>query len=62
MTDFDLEKYTDQHRKKILDILKKKMKHAAPVEAPHAEEEESAGPADLVAALTESMLKVKKNR
>ncbi|MGC2063800.1 MAG: Ku protein [Thermodesulfovibrionales bacterium] len=62
LTDFDPEKYADRRRKKIMDILRKKMKQTAPVEAPHLEEEEAEGPADLVAALKESMLKVKKNR
>jgi non-homologous end joining protein Ku len=45
-----------------MDILKKKAKEKAPVEAPEAGEEEEAGPADLVAALKESMRKVKKKR
>ena len=62
MADFDPEKYADRRRKKIMDLLKKKAKEKAPVEAPVSEEEEGEGPADLVAALKESMRKVKKNR
>ncbi len=62
ITDFDPEKYADGRRKKIVDLLKKKMKEKALVEAPEVEEVEGAGPADLVAALKESMRRVKKNR
>jgi DNA end-binding protein Ku len=62
MSDFNPEKYADQRRKKILDILRKKSKKMAPVEAPQAEEEEGEGPPDLVAALKESMRKIKKDR
>jgi len=62
MADFDPEKYADQRRKKILALLKKKAKEQAPVEAPQAEGDEGEGPADLIAALEESMRKVKKNR
>ncbi len=43
-------------------LLKKKAKEQAPVEAPAVEEEEGEGPVDLIAALEESMRKVKKNR
>jgi len=62
MADFDPERYADKRRKKIMDILKKKAKEKTPVQAPEVEEEEGAGPADLVAALRESMRKVKKKR
>jgi DNA end-binding protein Ku len=62
MSDFDTEKYADRRRKKILDLLEKKAKKIAFVEAPEVEKEEGEGPADLVAALKESMLKVKKKR
>ncbi len=58
--DFDPEKYADERRKKIIDLLKKKVKEKAPVEAPEVEEEEGEGPPDLIAALQESMRKVKK--
>ncbi len=56
---FDPEKYADRRRKKILDILRTKMKKSGPVAAPGAEEEVEEGPADLVAALKESMRRVK---
>jgi len=59
---FDPEKYADQRRKKIMDLLKKKMKDITPVAAPRIQEEEGEGPADLVAALRESMLRVQKKR
>jgi DNA end-binding protein Ku len=62
MADFSPEKYADQRRKKILALLKKKAKEKGPVEAPQIEEEVGEGPADLVAALEESMRKLKKNR
>jgi DNA end-binding protein Ku len=61
ITDFDPEKYADQRRKKVIELLEKKAKEKAPVEAPEVEEE-GEGPADLVAALQESMRKMKKNR
>lgn len=62
IADFDPGKYADGRRKKIMYILKKKMKGKALVEAPQIEEEEGEGPADLVAALKESMRKVKMKR
>jgi len=62
MADFNPKKYADRRRKKILELLKKKAQEIAPVEAPEVEEGEGEGPADLVAALQESMRKVKKNR
>ncbi|TAL23433.1 MAG: Ku protein [Nitrospirae bacterium] len=62
MADFNPEKYANERRKKIMNILKKKAKEKAPVEASQVEEEEVEGPADLVSALKESMRKVKKNR
>jgi len=60
--DFHPEKYADERRKKIMDLLDAKAKEKPPVEAPVVEEEEGEGPADLVAALEESMRKVKENR
>jgi DNA end-binding protein Ku len=57
--DFHPEKYADERRKKVLNLLKAKAKEKAPVEAPAVEEEDGEGPADLVAALEESMRKVK---
>jgi DNA end-binding protein Ku len=62
IADFSPEKYADRRRKKIMDLLKKKVKEKALVEAPEVEEEEGEGPADLIAALEESMRKVKKSR
>jgi DNA end-binding protein Ku len=62
MANFNPEKYADGRRKKIMDLLKKKAKEKAPVEAPEVEEEEGEGPADLIAALQESMRKVKKKK
>jgi DNA end-binding protein Ku len=62
ISDFDPDKYADVRREKILNLLKRKLKEKAAVEAPHAEEEEGEGPADLIAALQKSMRKVKKNR
>jgi DNA end-binding protein Ku len=60
--DFNPGKYADGRRKKLMDLLAAKAKENAPVEAPAAEEEEGEGPPDLVAALEESMRKVKENR
>ncbi len=62
MADFNPGKYADERREKVMDLLKKKAKEKAPVEAPAVEEEEGEGPADLVAALEEIMRKVKQNR
>jgi DNA end-binding protein Ku len=61
-TDFNPDKFADKRREKILEILKKKAKRTAPVEAPEVEEEEGEGPVDLIAVLEKSMRKVKKNR
>ncbi len=60
--DFDPGKYANERRTKLMDLLAKKAKEKAPVEAPVAEEEEEEGPADLVAALEESMRQVKESR
>jgi len=57
--DFNPGKYADDRRKKIMEILAGKVNEKALVQAPAAEEEEGEGPADLVAALEESMRKVK---
>ena len=62
MTEFDPGKYADARRKKILDLLERKAKESAPVEAPEAVAEEGEGPPDLVAALEEIMRDVRKNR
>ncbi len=60
--DFDPAKYADGRKKKIMDLLAAKVKEQAPVEAPAPEDEEGEGPADLLAALEESMRKVKESR
>lgn len=57
--DFDPGKYADGRRKKIMALLETKAREHAPVEAPAVAEEEGGGPADLVAALEESMRQVK---
>ncbi len=60
--DFDPGKYADERRKKLMHLLETKAKEKAPVEAPIVEEGEGEGPVDLVAALEESMQKVKESR
>jgi DNA end-binding protein Ku len=59
---FDPEKYADERRKKVVDLVAAKAKEKAPVEAPVVEEVEGEGPPDLVAALEESMRKVKETQ
>jgi DNA end-binding protein Ku len=60
--DFDPGKHADERRKKLIGLLAAKVKEKAPVEAPVVEEEEGEAPADLVAALEESMRKVRETR
>jgi DNA end-binding protein Ku len=62
LKDFNPGKYADDRRKKLVELLAAKVKEKTPVEAPAAVEEVGEGPADLVAALEESMRKVKENR
>jgi DNA end-binding protein Ku len=62
LQEFRPEKYSDGRRQKLVELLAKKAKEQTPVEAPAVEEEEEAGPPDLVAALEESMRKVKEAR
>jgi DNA end-binding protein Ku len=62
MADFSPEHYADERREKIMNLLKEKAKAQAQVEAPEVKEKEGEGPADLVAALEESMRQVKKKR
>ncbi len=62
MADFSPEKYADVRREKIMALLQQQAKAKAQVEAPEVEEQAGEGPADLVAALEESMRKVKKER
>ena len=60
--DFNPGKYADRRRKKLMDLLAAKAKEKTLVEAPPIGKEEGEGPADLVAALEESMRKVKEGR
>jgi DNA end-binding protein Ku len=60
--DFNPDKYADERREKLVNLLKKKARYQAPVEAPALGEEEEEGPIDLIAALEESMRKVKRDR
>jgi DNA end-binding protein Ku len=60
--DFNPHKYADERRKRILKLLDRKAKTQRPVEAPELKEEAGEGPADLIAALEESMRAVKKRR
>lgn len=62
MVDFEPAKYADARRDKILEILRRKMRESAPVEAPHLASEEGEGPPDLIATLEEIMRDVKKGR
>jgi DNA end-binding protein Ku len=61
LADFNPRKYADRRRGKIMDLLTEKAKAKALVQAPEAEPEEGEGPADLIAALEESMRQVKKD-
>jgi DNA end-binding protein Ku len=62
LADFDPNGFADQRRKKMAALLKKKIKEKTPVTAPAAEVPEGEGPADLIAALEESMRQVKQGR
>jgi DNA end-binding protein Ku len=62
LADFNPEDYADRRREQIVALLKKKAKAKAQVQAPEVEKEEGEGPPDLIAALEESMRKVKQNR
>jgi DNA end-binding protein Ku len=62
LADFNPEQYADERREKLLELLKQKTKTKAQVEAPEVAEEEGTGPPDLIAALEESMRRVKKKR
>ncbi len=57
--DFDPKKYADTRRKKLTEILAAKAKEKTLVESPVVEEEGGEGPPDLMAALEESMRKIK---
>jgi DNA end-binding protein Ku len=60
--DFSPDKYADGRRERITRLLEKKAKEKAPVESPAVEEEDEEGVVDLVAALEESMRKIKKTQ
>lgn len=62
IADFDPGKYANGRRKKITDLLDTKVKEKALVASPVIAEEEGEAPADLMAALEESMRKVKEVR
>ncbi len=59
--DFNPDKYADERRKKIINLLDKKVKAKATVQAPEVKEEESEAPIDLVEVLQKSMHRVKKS-
>jgi DNA end-binding protein Ku len=62
LADFNPEAYANRRREKILALLKAKAKAQPPVAAAATEPEVAEGPADLIAALEESMRQVKKNQ
>jgi DNA end-binding protein Ku len=62
IADFNPDKYADERRNRMMKLLRKIANERAPVEAPEVGEEEGEAPVDLIAALEESMRKVKKNR
>ncbi len=62
MADFAPDNYADERRRRIVRLLAQKAKAQAPVEAPEIEEEEAEAPVDLIAALENSMRRIKKGR
>jgi DNA end-binding protein Ku len=60
--EFKPAKYANERRTRIMALVMQKAKEQAAVEAPASAEEAEEGPADLVAALEESMRKVKEHR
>lgn len=62
MAGFAPDKYADGRRKKLMEILMKKAKGKARVEAPAVEEEPGEAVTDLMAALEESMRKATEKR
>jgi len=62
LADFNPGQYADARREKIVALLKQKVKEKVMVQAPEVEKEVGEGPADLIAALEESMRNVKKDR
>lgn len=61
MGEFKAEKYADERREKLLELLREK-KDKATVTAPEASLDEGEGPADLVAALEEIMADLKQKQ
>lgn len=61
LKDFQPEKYANQRREKVLELLKDKQ-GSAMVTAPEVTETEEEGPADLVAALEEIMRQMKEKQ
>ncbi len=59
MANFEPEQYVNERRQKLEALLQEKAKEKAQVEAPEVEEAAGEGPPDLIAALEESMRKVK---
>ncbi|HAR95602.1 MAG TPA: Ku protein [Deltaproteobacteria bacterium] len=59
---FNPERYSNERRRRITKLIDEKIKRNAAVEAPAATAEEGEGPVDLVAALEESMRKIKEDR
>jgi DNA end-binding protein Ku len=62
LEDFSPAKYADGRRNKLMELLEAKAKENQTVEAPVVEDAEGEGPPDLIAALEESMRKVKEGR
>jgi DNA end-binding protein Ku len=60
--EFNPNKYANERRKKVVALLEKKAKEKIPVEAPEFPEEEEESVVDLVAALEESMRKIKESK
>ncbi len=60
--DFSPGKYADGRRNKLMQLLEAKAKESQAVEAPPVADEGGEGPPDLIAALEESMRKVKEGR
>ncbi|HEX9079673.1 MAG TPA: Ku protein [Desulfuromonadaceae bacterium] len=62
MGTFDPAKYADSRRQRVLELLKRKMREQAAVEAPRATDDGGEGPPDLVAALEAIVAEMRKNR
>jgi len=62
INDFKPEHYANERRKRIMDLVTQKAQNQTPVESPAPVDEAEEGPADLVAALEESMRSMKEHR